>query len=108
MCTVLNADCFFSIVLSHVERIEISRLIDIRDSIQTKKSNIVINVSGEAIHRATTYYPSYFKLEESTICRGSRFKTDRSIKFTKKEFSTEVSGSVLDQVDQLVSESITS
>ena len=106
MCTVLNADCFFGIVLSHIDRITIDKLIEIRDDIQANNSHIVINLSGPAIHQATTYYPSFFKLVDSNIiCRGSRLNAQHSLQFIKKEFSNEVSGSVLEQVDKLVSES---
>ncbi len=106
MCSILEADCFFSILLSHTERINLDRIIEIRDSIQAQKSDIVINISGSSIHRAIHYYPLFFILEGSAVCRGQQFNTDQPMRFVKKEFSNEVSEAVLDQVDRLVSQSI--
>lgn len=107
MCTVLNADCFFSIVLSHTKQITFDKLFDIRNSIQNEKFRIVINLSGASIYQATTYYPCFFVFENSnSICRGNQLEKDHSLKFIKEEFSNEVSESVLDQVNELVSKSM--
>lgn len=102
---ILNADCFFSIVLSHVEKCSFPEINKLRYSLQHTFPHVVIDLSGSAVQDAVTYYSAYYSFSDGIVKRkvpGEKL----GLGFMKQEFSSEVSWSVIEAVNQCVKESI--
>ena len=107
MYTVLNADCFFGIVLSHTTEYPFEKLVSLRDRIQATYNEIIIDISRAAVKEATSYYPSYFSFDGSVVKKKTDTQRQLGFDFVEREFSREVPISILKKIDKYVSTQIT-
>ena len=66
---ILNADCFFSIVLSHVEKYSFPEINKLRSFLQHIFPHVVIDLSGSAVQDAVTYYSAYYSFSDGIVKR---------------------------------------
>ncbi|MBN2532139.1 MAG: hypothetical protein JXB88_04575 [Spirochaetales bacterium] len=102
---IVNADCFISIVLSNVEKCNFPTLNKLRDSLQNLFPDIVINLSRSAMQEAINYYSAYYSFSHEFVKRNVP-KEILGLPFIKREFSSDVSWSVIEAVDKCVKKNI--
>ena len=107
MYTVLTADCFFGIVLSHTTEYSFENLVSLRDRIQETYNEVIIDISRAAVKEATSYYPSYFSFDGSVVKKKTDTHGRLGFAFVEREFSREVPISILRKIDEFVSGQIT-
>ncbi|MCY3018650.1 MAG: hypothetical protein NTW87_06425 [Planctomycetota bacterium] len=104
---IIDADCFLAILLSHTETLTIREATKLRSEIEAENMDVVVDLSGQAIRRATGYYPTLFQFQDKQIRRAPGFPASARSEFVIEEFSREVPRSLLERLDQHAARALT-
>jgi hypothetical protein len=102
MCDIVKADVFLAFLLKLANEISFSRLRQLRDQIEDKAPDVIVDVSGPSIALALHYYPRLFEQHGDCIRRAASSASLYGSDYVQDAFLSSMSSRALESLRQAV------